>query len=98
VEEFVFNCAKSERKLDYFIFCEDDHIFTPHYNAAYLRKNIEGALKQKADILCGGIGGTDIAIPISKNRFCIGEFYCTQFVVIFSNLLKFPTPSYQLFE
>lgn len=75
-----------ERKLDYFIFCEDDHIFTPHYNAAYLRKNIEGALKQKADILCGGIGGTDIAIPISKNRFCIGEFYCTQFVVIFSNL------------
>ncbi len=75
-----------ERKLDYFIFCEDDHIFTPHYNAAYLRKNIEGAFKQKSDILCGGIGGTDIAIPISKNRFCIGEFYCTQFVVIFSNL------------
>lgn len=72
--------------LDYFIFCEDDHIFTKHYNPAYLRNNIEGALKQKADILCGGIGGTDIAIPVSKNRFCIGEFYCTQFVVVFSKI------------
>lgn len=75
-----------ERRLDYFIFCEDDHIFTEHYDEHYLRDNIEGALAQKADLLCGGIGGTDLAVPVSKNRFCMGCFCCTQFVVIYKRL------------
>lgn len=72
-----------DQALPYFVFCEDDHIFTSHYNEQYLRENIDGALSQEADLLCGGIGGTDLAVPVSRNRFCLGTFYCTQFVVIF---------------
>jgi len=75
-----------ERGLDYFIFCEDDHIFTEHYSEQYLRENIAGAEAQEADMLCGGIGGTELAIPVSRNRFCMGCFCCTQFVVIYRRL------------
>lgn len=76
-------CLAKARNFDYFIFCEDDHIFTEHYSRDYLCENIIGADLQKADLLCGGIGGTDLAVPVSCNRFFIGHFNCTQFVIIY---------------
>lgn len=52
---FVGLVQQEEKKnSEYFIFCEDDHVFTKDYNFKYLQDCINEAENLKADILCGG--------------------------------------------
>ncbi|GJQ04854.1 glycosyltransferase family 25 protein [Capnocytophaga canimorsus] len=69
---------------DVIVFVEDDHTFTENYQWDYLLKNIIDANKQGVDILLGGIGGGfKNVVPITKNRFWIDSFWCTQFTIIY---------------
>lgn len=43
-----------EKNSDFFIFCEDDHVFTKDYNFEYLSDSIKQADRLGADFLCGG--------------------------------------------
>lgn len=74
---------------DVIIFVEDDHSFTENYQWDYLLKNIIEANKQGVDILLGGIGGGfKNIVPITKNRFWIDHFWCTQFTIIYKHFYQ----------
>ena len=74
---------------DVIIICEDDHQFTKRYSKEFLFKNIFEAHRQGADVLLGGIGGgTRHAILVSKNRFWVNYFFCTQFVVLYKDIFQ----------
>ncbi|MCL4642068.1 MAG: hypothetical protein M5Z89_23895, partial [Olivibacter sp.] len=75
-------------ELDFFIFCEDDHIFTEVYSIDFLIKCINDAKKHKADVLLGGISWFDMAVQISDELFWVNSFSGTQFVVFFRKFYK----------
>ena len=70
------------------IICEDDHIFTQYYDKIFFIKNILEAHEQSVDLLAGGIGGFNVAIPITQNRYWIDTFWCTQFIIIYRKFFK----------
>lgn len=67
----------------YILICEDDHIFTPAYNANKFQTYINNMEKKKADIILGGISWFHGAIPIDEDLFWIHYFNGTQFYVVF---------------
>lgn len=73
---------------DLIIVCEDDHEFTEHYSKEFFLKNLMEAYYQRTEVLSGGIGGFDMAIPVTKNRFWLSAFYCTQFLVLYKSIFK----------
>lgn len=54
---------------DLFIFCEDDHQFTPSYDRDRFFAHVAEAARQGAHILLGGIGGFGHWVPVGRNRF-----------------------------
>jgi hypothetical protein len=73
---------------DLIIICEDDHSFTEHYNKQYLIQNIIDAAEQGVELLSGGIGGFSDAVPITRNRYWIDSFWCTQFIVLYRPIFQ----------
>lgn len=77
---------ESKRRNDeYFIFCEDDHVFTKHYSESVLIDNIQTAQKFHADILLGGVSWFDLPMQCAPNLFFIDQFNGMQFSVIFKS-------------
>jgi GR25 family glycosyltransferase involved in LPS biosynthesis len=74
-----------ENDDDVIIICEDDHQFTEHYSKNDLIRNIFEAHYHRVEILSGGIGGFDIAVPVSRDKFWIRSFYSTQFIILFKS-------------
>lgn len=72
-----------EQNLDYFIFCEDDHIFTSDYNEQLLSKRVTEADRLGAEILLGGVSAMKIPIQVTEHLFWLHVFNGTQFVIIF---------------
>jgi GR25 family glycosyltransferase involved in LPS biosynthesis len=73
---------------DVIIICEDDHMFTEHYDRERFMQNVIDASEQKVELLFGGIGGFGNAVPVSKNRFWIDWLWCTQFMVLYRPVFK----------
>lgn len=72
-----------ENDDDVIIICEDDHVFTPHYNRDIFIRSVLDAHSQGCDILSAGIGGFNHAVPVAANRYWIASFWCTQFIIIY---------------
>lgn len=81
----IIKIAK-QKSLPFFIFCEDDHIFTKEYNKAYLETCIRESLSLKAELLSGGMSFMQDCIQISNNLFWVNKFNGMQFSIIFQNL------------
>lgn len=77
-----------ENDDDVIIICEDDHVFTTDYSKFHLIKNIIEAYKQHTEVLLGGIGGFNKALPVSGGRAWVNDFYCTQFTVLYKSIFK----------
>ncbi|MBW4762089.1 glycosyl transferase, partial [Prevotella melaninogenica] len=45
---------ENKKGSDFFILCEDDHVFTKNYSSQYLFENIVAADDREADLLFGG--------------------------------------------
>ncbi|MDY3943121.1 MAG: glycosyl transferase [Alloprevotella sp.] len=67
----------------FFIFCEDDHIFTDHYSIYDLESAILQADSLGADVLLGGVSWMEHPIQISDHLFWLEKFNGMQFTVIF---------------
>lgn len=65
------------------ILCEDDHEFTREYSRELLTLKLIQSYQMGCSILSGGIGYFDVAVPLVKNLYWIGSFWCTQFLVVF---------------
>ena len=68
---------------EYFIFCEDDHVFTDRYSPELLRAGIEQAIGLNADILLGGVSWLETAVQVSDKLFWVDKYTGNQFMVIF---------------
>jgi len=77
-----------QQEDDLILLCEDDHTFTSFYNRDFLFKNILEAAEQGAEILSGGIGGFNHAVPLTGNRYWIDSFWCSQFLVLYRPIFK----------
>lgn len=65
------------------IICEDDHVFTPAYERDLFIDEVIAAGQGGCQMLLGGIGNYNNAVPISQNRLWIDWNWCTQFVVLY---------------
>lgn len=79
--EIVRTEARSD--ADFFIFCEDDHLFTADYSANLLESSIEKAMSLGADILSGGFSWYEMPIQVSNHLFWVKNFTGMQFTVVF---------------
>lgn len=67
----------------FFIFCEDDHVFTRHYSAARLRRAIRQADALGADLLSGGMSWIRTPLQLERHLFWVERFNGMQFTVVF---------------
>lgn len=75
---------EKNRGSEYFIFCEDDHVFLSNYTFTYLCSCIRKADSLKADILSGGMAWIDSPIQCNKHLFWVNNFNGSQFIVVFN--------------
>lgn len=68
----------------FFIFCEDDHVFTDDYSAENLQERIEEADRLGADLLSGGMSWMRAPVQVSDHLFHVDAFNGMQFTVVFS--------------
>ena len=73
---------------DVIIICEDDHMFTEHYDKSRFIQNLIEASDQGVELLSGGIGGFGNAIPVTQNRYWIDWLWCTQFIVLYRPIFR----------
>lgn len=73
---------------DYFILCEDDHLFTKNYTFSGLSKSIDKALDIKAGMLSGGVSWFNTAIQIYDGCFWIEKFSGLQFTIVFRQIYQ----------
>lgn len=74
------------KKSNYFLFCEDDHIFTAAYNKTILQKCIADVVNYDGDILLGGVSWVEDVILCQSNLFWVNRFNGLQFAIIFNKL------------
>ena len=77
-----------KKNSDFFIFCEDDHVFTKKYNFDYLSESVKRADKLGADLLCGGVGFIKDAVQCTEHLFWVKTFNGLQFTVIFNRFYE----------
>ena len=68
---------------DYILICEDDHVFTKHYNREVFLRQILLAEVLGAHLLSGGVGGFGNLLPLQFGLYWCDWFWCTQFIVIY---------------
>lgn len=74
---------QAEAGSDYFVFCEDDHTFTPAYDASQLRRLIEQADAMEADLLSGGMSVCRNPVEVQPGLFWVSWFNGMQFTVVY---------------
>ena len=67
----------------FFIFCEDDHVFTDAYSDAFLLDRIKEADEMGADLLSGGVSWMRDSLQVREHLFWIERFNGMQFTVVF---------------
>ena len=80
---------EAQTDADYFIFCEDDHMFTDCYSESLLTHCIEEAKSLGSDILSGGFSWYEMPIQVSENLFWVKNFTGMLFTVVYRKF--FPT-------
>lgn len=78
----IIRSAK-EADEDFILICEDDHIFTSHYEASSFLHQVMLAGAMNADMLNGGIGGFGNLVPLCAGLAWVDWFWCTQFIVVY---------------
>lgn len=81
-------CVRKEKenKSDFFLFCEDDHVFTENYSWQTLIDRIKVAKELGADILSGGVGWYVDPLQVHPNLFWLDKFNGMQFTIIYSSI------------
>lgn len=80
--------VESEKKSNFFVFCEDDHVFTDEYDFETFLSLVNAAQKLGADLLLGGVSWMDDPLQISDNLFWLNKFNGMQFSVVFNSFYK----------
>lgn len=76
------------KKSDYFLFCEDDHVFTTAYSKNFLWTCIAETINLDGDVLLGGVSWMEDPILCRPNIFWINSFNGFQFSIIFNKFYE----------
>lgn len=74
---------EKEKGTPYFVFCEDDHVFTANYTNELLQACISEALTLDADLLSGGMSAIGLPLYKSAHLYQVVSFTGMQFTVVF---------------
>lgn len=81
--------AEADRMdYDFVLVCEDDHVFTTHFNGDLLNSCIKESIRLGADILSGGVSWFDTAVKVSKDMFWVNHFNGLQFTIFFKKFYE----------
>ena len=80
--------SEYKKQSKFFIFCEDDHVFTENYSETYLEKSIIDAQSMDADLLSGGMSVVGKSVQVNDNLFWVDSFNGMQFTIIFNRLYE----------
>ncbi|MFC1226224.1 hypothetical protein ACFE6N_20645 [Pedobacter sp. BG31] len=81
--------AEADRRGDdYVLICEDDHIFTSHFNIKDLMNNIAKGKLLGIDVLLGGVSWSRGILRSTDNLYWIDNFNGTQFMIIYRVFFK----------
>lgn len=72
-----------ENNEELVLICEDDHVFTSHYEKKRFLQQVWTAGMLGTDILIGGVGGFGDMVPVCNGLYWVDWFWCTQFIVVF---------------
>lgn len=82
---FIKVVEKEEaNESDFFIFCEDDHVFTENYSSDALCRHIQEADRMQADLLLGGVSWMRAPFQVNDNMFWLDAFNGMQFTIVYS--------------
>lgn len=76
--------TEKANRSDFFIFCEDDHVFTENYNCDALCRHIQEANRMHADLLLGGVSWMRTPFQVNDNMFWLDAFNGMQFTIVYS--------------
>jgi hypothetical protein len=76
------------KNSEYFIFCEDDILFTADYDFKQLKDIIELGLAIEADIILGAVSWFQTGLQLKNNLFWVEFFNGTQFSIIYRPLYQ----------
>lgn len=79
---------EAEKDTPFFVFCEDDHQFTPDYTPEFLHSAIGKADALGADVLSGGMSWFDNPVQVDEILFWVKAFNGMQFTVFFRRFYK----------
>lgn len=80
---FKIVSQEAQKDTPFFIFGEDDHIFSNCYDPEFLFKNIHDADSLGADLLSGGMSWLDNPLQVTDHLFWVKAFNGMQFTVVF---------------
>lgn len=86
IQQIVRN--EADKESDYFLLCEDDHIFTEDYTPELLQQCIIQAQSLNADLLSGGVSWFDNAMQITEHLFWLHIFNGMQFTIVFKKFYQ----------
>lgn len=72
------------RCSDFFLMCEDDHVFTDCFSMEQLEQQVNKANSLGADILSGGVSWMQHPIQVDANLFWLEAFNGMQFTIVYS--------------
>ena len=80
-----YNIVQKEKDSgsDFFIFCEDDHVFTDEYSEAFLLDRIREADEMGTDLLSGGVSWMRDSLQVREHLFWMERFNGMQFTIVF---------------
>lgn len=79
---------EAEKDTPFFIFGEDDHIFSNCYTSEFLLKIIHDADSLGADLLSGGMSWLNNPIQVTDHLFWVKAFNGMQFTVVFKRFYQ----------
>lgn len=77
-----------QKEDDVIIICEDDHEFTTDYDRVSFINSVWQGGMLGCQLLSGGSGGFNLALPVTNSLFWIDAFWCTQFMVIYRSFFE----------
>lgn len=77
-----------KRGDEFVLICEDDHIFTQHFDIENFKNKITESKSIGADVLLGGVSWSKGVIRSVDNLYWVDSFNGTQFMIIFRGFFQ----------
>lgn len=78
----------TDENLDFIVFCEDDHKFTPNFDMQQFEVDIANGKDLNADLLLGGVSWFEVGVKANERIFWVNKFSGCQFMIIYKKFFS----------